>query len=500
MKYYLKDKNGTVHTESQNSFKLAFKYTHSKDENLTNRGPNAIGSIKYKKNEEEIYLGTWSIGSKNLDKIVRFEGTTPYVEWAIVPTSNIITPAEIIINDYNLITKRNIKDDIIIKYNSDYTKVAPFNVMTNTQYYGYNNNLLTYGNITRGNGTASNEKNMNNFVEIFENQHNYMWNKAKNFQIFNRDSYTQHNSSNKTFTVNTVTWSAAAGRQYKADYFTIKKSDWNKNGNTKIRVRVKMTQTVINTGQSHSFTPKDLMGTIGSEYDFGTSYIPFIIVARTNNTTTLTDADRDLVGEYEGQPLYYGLMFCNGSTKQDTFVSYDDKNGRANRTHPANNSYKDFINYVQHTPDYYYTYSYTPNSTYICTYTIDDYYNYFNNPNSDMSIILYSDLTINGTTYNCGTEIRDLYNVFKELTGDENWYKTLFETGDLSSFGNFPKTLSECYDYSYCDSFYIEGYYDINISEIKDYLHICAPYVATKEGDNAEYICIPYLEMSIEGV
>ena len=32
MKYYLKDKNGTVHTESQNSFKMAFKHHHKKDD------------------------------------------------------------------------------------------------------------------------------------------------------------------------------------------------------------------------------------------------------------------------------------------------------------------------------------------------------------------------------------------------------------------------------------------------------------------------------------
>jgi len=498
MKYYLKDKNGIVHTESQNSFKMAFKFTHTKDEVTDyNHGPEDIKDVYYKNGDnEQIWLGTWNIGSRKMYKL-RSEYDSQnqrLTKWVATPTTNIITPEEIIINNSNLITKRNIKDDIIIKYNTDYTKVAPFNVMSPTPGYGYNNNLLTYGCINKPIG-INNEKNIQNLVEIFEDEHDYSWNYANNYQIYNRDSYTQHNASNKTFTVNTVDWSAVGGRQYKADYFTIKKSDWNKNGNTKIRIRVKMTQTVVSYGDN--ITPQELMGTIGSEYDFGTSYIPFIIVARTNNTTTLTDDDREIAKSNEN---LYGLMFCNGSSKQDTFVSYDDKNGRANRTHPASQSYKDFINYVQYTPDYYYTYSYTPNSTYTCTYTIDDYYDYFNNPNSDMSLILYRDLTINGTTYNSGTEIRDLYNVFKELTGDENWYRTIYNSE--SEHISFPREMNECYTYSYSDSFYIEGCYDINISEIKDYLHICAPYVCTQAINSMtdENKCITFLEMSIEGV
>ena len=499
MKYYLKDKNGTVHTEIQNSFKMAFKFTHTKDEVTEySHGYDTIGNVNYKNGDsEQIYLGTWNLGSRKMYKTIGgydSQSQWNWTEWVATPTTNIITPEEIIINNTNLVTKRNINDDIIIKYNTDYTKIAPINVMTPGSNYGYNNNLLTYGCITRPNNTT-NEKHIGNFVEIYVNEHNYAWNYAKNYQIYNRDSYTLHNSSNKTFTVNTVNWSGISSRKYLSDYFTIKKSDWNKNGNTKIRIRVKMTQSIA--GDTNS-TPQNLMGTIGTEYDFGTSYIPFIIVARTNNTTTLTDADRDIENSNEHM---YGLMFCNGSSKQDTFVSYDDKNGRANRTHPSNQSYKDLINYVQYTPDYYYTYSYTPQSTYTCTYTVDDYYDYFNNPNSDMSLILYKDLTINGTTYNSGTEIRDLYNVFKELTGDENWYRTIYdsETG-IDGFVKFPKNMKECYTYSCSDSFYIEGYYDINISEIKDYLHICAPYVCTHAGEFVENKCITFLEMSIEGV
>lgn len=499
MKYYLKDKNGTVHTESQNSFKMAFKFTHTKDDVTDySHGPDSIGDVNYKNGDEQIYLGTWNIGSRKMYKTIGgYDSQSQYnwTEWVATPTTNIVTPEEIIINNTNLVTKRNIKDDIIIKYNTDYTKVAPTNVMGTN--YGYNNNLLTYGCIARPNGTTS-DKHIGNFVEIYFGGSHYAWNYAKNFQIYNRDSYTLHNSSNKTFTVNTVNWSGISSRRYLADYFTIKKSDWNKNGNTKIRIRVKMTQSTTN--YSDNITPQSLMGTIGSEYNFGTSYIPFIIVARTNDTTTLTEADRDTEIKDNGTSIY-GLMFCNGSSKQDTFVSYDDKKGRANRTHPNSESYKDFINYVQYTPDYYYTYSYTPNSTYTCTYTLDDYYDYFNNPNSDMSLILYRDLTINGTTYNSGTEIRDLYNVFKDLTGDENWYRTIYdsETG-IAGFVKFPKNMKECYTYSYSDSFYIEGYYDINLSEMKEYLHICAPYVCTQATQTDENKCITFLEMSIEGV
>lgn len=88
-------------------------------------------------------------------------------------------------------------------------------------------------------------------------------------------------------------------------------------------------------------------------------------------------------------------------------------------------------------------------------------------------------------------------NTFKNATGDEDWFERAIDTQNIT----FPYTFQYSDAYNTCYSFMVEGYYDIPINKLKDYLHIFAPLISGGgTRTNVNYFVYSDLEMSVEGV
>ena len=485
MKYYLKDKNGIVHTESQNSFKMAFKHHHKKDETTAEGyfGHVLIQGFRFKNpsNPEQYFsLGTWSLGVPSIHR--KLYGNS-YVQWSMCSNSYFVTNQNLMIGTQDIFKNRDVSNDIIIKYNTNSDKI-PSGYELQSSQYGEQNNLLTLFNIVQHN----NKKNINKLLVLKEDEgQEWTWGYGDNRQVHDLVSHSVYNKSNKTYTENVLSFDSST--EY--NYFTIKKSDWL--GKTKIRIRVKMLVNALETG-SQNVTAEDQLGNLGDTYTFATpTYKPIHIVARTSNNTQITEEDFDSIS--------MGLMFLNGDSKGDTFTSVDTtKTNKGERTRA--DDCKDYLNYEQLTPtNYYYTYSHKPydNSFVI---TKEEMLNYINDPNPRFNIIIQQDETkqIGETTVNLvrDTDIKNLDSTFKNATGYNDWFERTIN--DSFSDGFFPYTAPETNNYNYCDSYAVEGYYDIDISKVKDYLHIFFPFITTHGSTGYPYVVISNLEMSVEGV
>lgn len=494
MKYYLKDKNGIVHTESnEHKFKLALEFNHKKDksENFYTTGPVYNGRFGYTKTGEQpitYSFGYWSMGVPDIHR--KKYGTTD-VEWFKCSNSNYITNKNIIIGTHDLIKNRDISNDIIIKYNTNNDKFAS-NCEMSTFGYDINNNLMSWYNLQ-----TSNDCNMNNLITfaVDEAQH-WTWGYDNNNQPqSDKFEHSVYNSKNKYFVEHKFqskpTGNGSVGGNY--DYFTIKKSDWS--SYSKIRIRIKMMMNLFETSENPR-TPENEWGTLGDVYSFqdiSTHNKPFNIVARTTNNDSLNESD------YDKDSLGY-LMFFNGDdTRGDTFSSIDTtKENKVERK--FNDDCKDYIVYEQLTPTYYYTHHHADSETTI-TITRDELINYINDPNPKINIIVREDeqLQIGDTVVNVvrDTDIKNLANIFKNATGDEDWFERAIDAQNFT----FPYTFPYSSGFNTCYSFMVEGYYDIPINKLKDYLHIFAPIISGGgTRTNVNYFVYSDLEMSIEGV
>lgn len=505
MKYYLKDKNGTVHTESQNSFKMAFKHHHIIDKTTDKGGPANYFSISYPNEGHNEHLGLWSFGIPAINDVYVGSSNT---YWRNRATNNIITPYDIVVNDNDLIRKSNIKNKIIIKYDTKVNEMLTgLELYTQTSEEHSRNGILTLKNIQDNSNTYK----MGNILNINEQSSpsHWSWGNAENYQVNARAAHTVYNN-NKYYQEHTF----SNDEHYNTNYFTIKKSDWK--NYTKIRIRVRF---VYNNFYYSSSNPENDIGKIKDSPTGGISYYrrPVILIARTSNNTELTDLN-DFGLKSDDTREFHGLSFLYGDNKKDTFCSLDDMTTtRENRgrTH----DYKDFMTYEHLSEEnYYYTYNYTPYTTKggtptrIYEISRDEVYNYLNLDNPPFRIMTFDDYnnTDLGTNITRGVDIKDLNTYLTPILGDE-WYKKALDKTNLT----YPIKFSEGWwydyensehitmtEYSYSDSycFYADGYYDINVSELKDYLHICFPYISTCGGSTFTYSLYSFLEMSIEGV
>ena len=507
MKYYLKDKNGTVHTESQNSFKMAFKHHHMIDKTTDKGGPANYCSISYPNEGHNEHLGQWSFGIPAINDVYEDSSNT---YWRTRATNNIITPTDIVVNDNDLIRKSNIKNKIIIKYDTKVNEMPTgWELFSQTSEEHSRNGILTLRNIQDYNYNTFKMGNILNINEQSSPSH-WSWGNAENYQVNARAAHSVYNN-NKYYQEH----SFSNNDSYKTDYFTIKKSDWQ--NYIKIRIRVRF---VYNNFYYSSSNPENDIGKIKDSPTGGISYYrrPVILIARTSNNTELTDLN-DFGLKSDGTREYHGLSFLYGDNKKDTFCSLDDMTTtRENRG--RTDTYKDFMIYEHLSEEnYYYTYNYTPNTeksetpTRIYEISKDEVYNYLNLDNPPFRIMTFDDYnnTDLRTNITRGVDIKDLNTYLTPILGDD-WYKKAL---DESNWINYPLKFKEGWwydyensehitmtEYSYSDSFSFlaDGYYDINVSELKDYLHICFPYISTCGGSTFTYSLYSFLEMSIEGV
>ena len=498
MKYYLKDKNGTVHTESnEHKFKLALKYKHQKNEqeNFAQYGVGGkTAGLTYPADNQygSITMGTWNIGYPEIHRKY-VHSNNAY--WALVSNSNIICYEDILIGNTNLISNRDISKDIIIKYNTNFNKIATCDEMKNDFSFGVNNNVLTYNYLRNVDPTTRNTFNLINYMPTGTLTDTL----ANCWQVANKITHTTTNLSNKSYTENTVTFTGGAGT-HTFDYFTIDvTNDWKTY--SKIRLRVKLLVN-IQTDNSAVINVNDMFGEIKNHTNVGFNTAkPFIIVARTTNDATLNDeTDRDTdVG---------GLMFYSGSTKGDTITSFDEescKDNRNNRTYDyTSQKLVDLNTYVSYSDDVYYTYNYRPFETKYFV-TRDEIYNYLNTPNPRFNIMINSDYNGGGLVLTAGTDIKDLDETFKTYTsGDENWYETTLNKNNpfKDSDDEYKCTFNESSNGSDCYNIFVEGYFDIKVSELKRYLHIGFPFITGLYSDSDKYntTTVSNLEMSVEGV
>lgn len=485
MKYYLKDKNGTVHTESQNSFKMAFKHHHKKDDTTADGYYTHVYitgfHFKNPSNPAQYFsLGTWSLGVPAIHR--KLYGET-WVQWDMCSNSYFITNQNLMFGTQDIFKNRDVSNDIIIRYNTNSDKIPSGYELMFSQY-GVQNHLLNWYNIVQTNYN----KNINKLLVLKEDEgQEWTWGYGDNEQANGLVSHSVYNKSNKTYIENEITLNS--GGEY--NYFTIKKSDWS--GKSKIRIRVKMLVNAMETG-SQNISAEDQLGNLGDTYTFSSpKYKPIHIVARTSDNEQITESDFDSVS--------MGLMFLNGDSKGDTFTSVDTtKTNKAERT--RGDSCKDYLNYEPLTPtSNYYTYSYKPyDNPYIITK--EEMLNYINDPNPRFNLMIQSDVTQQigetSVTLTHDTDIKNLDSTFKNATGCNDW----FERAVDETFGDdfFPYRVPETSYYNYCDSYAVECYYDIDISKVKNYLHIFFPFVTTHGNNGYTYVVISNLEMSVEGV
>ena len=499
MKYYLKDKNGIVHTESnEHKFKLALKYKHKKNEqeNFAQYGLGGkVGGLQYPADNQygSITMGTWNIGYPEIHRKY-VNNTEAY--WAQVSNSNIICYEDILIGNTNLISNRDISNDIIIKYNTNFNKIATYDEMINDYNFGLNNKVLTYNYLRNIDPKTQNTFNLIDYKPggLLNDTFANCW------QVADKITHNTTNLSNKYYTENTVSFTGGAGT-HKMDYFTIDvTNDWNTY--SKIRLRVKLLVN-IQTNNSAVIDVNEMFGDIKNHTNINEyKSKPFIIVARTTNDATLSnETDRDTV---EG-----GLMFYNGSTKGDTITSYDEescKDDRNNRTYDyTTQKLVDLNTYVSYSDNVYYTYNYRPGETKKYYVTRDEIYNYLKTPNPRFNLMIGSSSNYGELELTAGTDIKDLDESFKTYTsGDENWYETTLNKFNpfKDSDDEYKYTFSESYYGSDCYNIFVEGYFDIKVSELKRYLHIGFPFITGLYGNADLYntTTVSNLEMSVEGV
>ena len=507
MKYYLKDKNGTVHTESQNSFKMAFKHHHIIDKTTDEGGIAGYFNISYPNEGHNEHLGIWSFGIPAINDVYETNAST---YWRTRATNNFITPIDLVVNDNDLIHKSNIKNKIIIKYDTKTNEIPTgWELYTQTSEEHSRNGILTLKNIYDNNNNSYCVGYLINMNEQSSSSH-WTWGYAENYQVNTKAAHTVYNKNNKYYQEHTFSNS----EKYKTNYFTIKKSDWN--NYTKIRIRVRL---VFNNFYNSS-DPEHALGKIKNAPSGGVSeYLrPVILVARTSNNTELSDT-QDFGLKSDGTREYHGLSFLYGDNKKDTFCSLDDATEtRENRGRL--NPYKDFMTYEHLSEEnYYYTYTYTPYTTLggtptrIYEISKDDVYNYLNMDNPPFRIMTFDDYnnTDLQTDIHRGIDIKDLNTYLAPKLGNDWYKKTLDKSTNITypikikegwwyEYKNTSNIMITKYSYSDTNSFYADGYYDINVSELKDYLHICFPYITTCGGSGYTYSLYSFLEMSVEGV
>lgn len=496
MKYYLKDKNGIVHTESnEHKFKLALEYKFRKDdnENTITYGPGGgILGMKYPFNNEEgsIFLGVWNIGLPKIHKLHEDTATTSY--WAKVSNSHILKTNDILIGKNSLISNRDISNDIIIKYNTNFDKIPTGGELDRNSEYGVQNNILTLQNLYTAPPVSQNTYNLIKYTDG-----ELITGPACCWQVSNKISHTTTNLTNKYYRENTISFDGGAG-QHPTDYFTIDVSnDWK--NYSKIRIRIKMMVNIQISDENLDFN--SIFGDIKNHTNSGfNTPKPFIIIARTTNNSTLTE-------ENDTDTTYGGIMFYNGSTKGDTITSFEEndyKNNRSNRTYDySTQNLVDIINYVPYSENVYYSYIYSPKvGDEYYTITKEEIENYLQTSNPRFSIICESDYNKDDFVITHGKDIKELDDVYKNFTHDQNWYKTALNFSNPFVNENDECHLTETLRFSCCNNVYIEGYLDINVSELKKYLHICFPYLfyTYNKMELIKTTTISDLEMSVEGV